>query len=188
MTTEPEPQQPQDPQPPQPSFELRRFLTAIIALAVIITGIVVVSLRHRSSTPGNGSAATTGELHQPVRDGPLEFVVLRVTCGTPNWAQLGRPERGQFCLADVSVTNSGATAHSFDGSDEQALAGNGATYDDDDAAELVANKDDETFLKPIVPGHTVARTLVFDIPKDASIKQLRLRSSSFSPGVSVNVT
>lgn len=129
------------------------------------------------------------KIGQAARDGKFEFVVQKVDCGKTEVGEqfLNKTAQGQFCLVSLSVKNVGDKQQLFDGSSQKAIGASGATYGHDGTAELYANKQNQTFLNQINPGNQVTGLLVFDIPKDATIKTLELHDSPFSGGVKVDV-
>ncbi|AVT31118.1 hypothetical protein C6361_18420 [Plantactinospora sp. BC1] len=126
-------------------------------------------------------------LNQPARDGDLEFQVHSVRCG---FTEVGDPlvsqlAVGQFCLVDLAVRNLGARPVTFQDSLQIAYGPAGQRFGVDTSAGLLANADQVSFLSEINPGNRVTGAVVYDIPPDARIVRLRLRTAATSPGIQV---
>jgi hypothetical protein len=123
----------------------------------------------------------------PVRDGKFEFVVLSQKCGVAKVGNqyIGETAQGQFCLVTMTVKNIGDKSQMFDSSSQKAFNASGQEYSADSGASLYANEGTATFLNEINPGNQVKGTVVFDIPKGASLTKLELHDSPFSGGIGV---
>jgi hypothetical protein len=143
-------------------------------------------------SPGDGGKANgtaAPGLNKPARDGAFEFVVKTITCGK---AQLGsggltKTAQGQFCLVEMTVRNVGTDEQTFHGDLQKASDSSGARYSDDLSAEGLVNKEDVTYYEQVNPGNSLELTLVYDIPKTATITSLELHDSLYSKGVTVDV-
>jgi len=124
----------------------------------------------------------------PVRDGKFEFTVTSVKDGVKSVGDdlLGQEAQGQFVLVKVTVTNIGDEAQMFDGSSQKAFDSEGREFSSDGGAAIYL-KGSESFLNDINPGNSVKATVVYDIPKDATLAELELHDSMFSGGVSVTL-
>lgn len=153
-------------------------LVALLAFLVmrVLGGIGDSGEHHRTTaSTGRSSPAATVHVDQPVQSGPLRFEVHRVRCGVsslgPSTVRV-RPD-GQFCLASLEVANTGRqdTRLSSDGQD--LVDRGGMMFKLPVYAKTVLPH--ETLWNTIKPGKSVSGTLVFDIPRRASPKLLRLR-------------
>lgn len=187
--------------PPKKKGKTKVVLLAVAGVFLLCCGggaIYALASGGGSSSSSDGSTTNAGaapagakhaKLGQAVRDGKFEFVAQKVDCGKTQvgTADFGEKAQGQFCLVSVSVKNISNQPQTFDGGDQKAIGSSGAKYDNSTAAETDANQGNETFLNNINPGNQVTGVLVYDIPKDATIKTLELHDSPFSGGVMVDV-
>jgi hypothetical protein len=198
------------PYPPYPQSPPRRgpdrrqlALIAGVVLAALIAIAVVVSLpSHRGARSGGGQptggavaasgTAPTGApspatgFGVPVTDGGLRFVVAGIDCSKSQLGEglLALHARGQFCLAQVTVSNSGDTSESLDNTAQILWDNRGERHEVDFFARLKLH---ENLWDTIDPGETRTGTLVFDIPRDADARELELHESSHSAGVRIPV-
>jgi len=128
-------------------------------------------------------------LNTPVRDGMFQFTVTQVSCGhdTVSTNVFHRTAHGQFCLVTLTVSNVGDEGRAFAEGFQKAVAADASTYAPDIAAGLIVNGSGAAVFSTLHPGNSVSGTLVFDIPKAASISRLVLHDSPFSNGVTVAV-
>ena len=151
-----------------------------------------------SPTPSPSPSPTTPGIGSAVRDGTFQFVVTSVDCGHN---QVGEPPfkvkaDGQFCLVGITVTNIGQLAavlldsaqyaYTDGGHDDDGVSDN-HRYGTNSGAGVLANRGITVWVNLIQPGKSVSGTLVFDIPRDATITRLELHDSAFSDGVVVTV-
>ncbi|MBS2532882.1 hypothetical protein KGQ20_08855 [Catenulispora sp. NF23] len=85
---QPQPQQPWQPQPWQPQRARRpwllRYQSAVLAGAAVLTGVVVVTMRHQGGGPGNGGTTTPTSIGSPSSPSTSEAVwqgTMRVDAG-----------------------------------------------------------------------------------------------------------
>lgn len=125
----------------------------------------------------------------PVRDGKLEFVVLGVSCGVHQvaWALFTQQADGQFCVVDVSVTNTGTDQVIFPGAGQYVYTADDLRVRSASAANIVANQG-HLDLWFIDGSATITVKLVFDIPAEATLATIELHDSLLSNGVTVAVT
>ncbi|MGW0432556.1 DUF4352 domain-containing protein [Micromonospora sp. NPDC003197] len=126
-------------------------------------------------------------LHQPARDGDLEFVVRDVECGI---GQIGDPfvsqdAVGQFCVVELAVRNLGQQSAVITDSLQRAYGPKGVQFRPDSGAGFLANVDQQGFLSEIDPGNQAIGVIVFDIPPDSRIVRLELHATPTSKGVVV---
>lgn len=131
---------------------------------------------------------TKAGIGDPVRDGKFEFTVTSVKDGVKSVGDdlLGQEAQGQFVLVKVTVKNIGDEAQMFDGSSQKAFDSEGREFSSDGGAAIYL-KGSESFLNDINPGNSVKATVVYDIPKDATLAELELHDSMFSGGVTVTL-
>ena len=160
-----------------------------------VVALVAVSLPGDHPRPGGSPAGPGGTpehaagLGDPVRDGRLTFVVHRVECAVPS---LGRPPRvrvatGQFCLVQVSVTNSHHEPVTFREADQRAVGSDGLEYRPDSAAGALLEQGTGLRTARIAPEARVAGTVVFDLSATGRIERLRWHESPRSAGAEVAV-
>jgi hypothetical protein len=129
-------------------------------------------------------------LNTPVRDGKFEFTVTSVKYGIAQVGDsfLNEKAQGQFAEVAVTVRNIGTEPRTFTGANQTAYGDGNVRYQDDGAAEIYANTDDQTFLNNINPGNSVQGILIFDIPKGAKLTKIELHDSMLSGGVTVQLS
>ncbi|MET0416615.1 MAG: DUF4352 domain-containing protein, partial [Actinoplanes sp.] len=109
-----------------------------------------------------GKNAIAGQMGKAATDGKFQFTVTGMKCGVKQVgpAEFGEKAQGQFCLVDVTVKNTGASAEVFSDMSQQAYDEAGTEYSVDSGAGTWANKDYSTFLESINPGNSVKGKLV----------------------------
>lgn len=172
------------------------LVSAGLLVALFLAGAAAESYRNRdvAATPSATHKAAPAKPKAPgvgdaVRDGKFQFVVARVDCSqtTVGLEHLKRTATGKFCIVSVFVKNIADQPQLFFGSAQRAYDSGGAKYSDDELAGFYANKNTQTFLRKIDPGHQVEGKVVFDIPKAARLVTLELHDSYFSGGVKVTL-
>lgn len=140
-------------------------------------------------TPTPTPAPKLSGLNTPVRDGMFQFTVTAISCGhdTVSTNVFHRSAHGQFCLVTLTVSNVGDEGRAFAEGFQKAVAADASTYTPDIAAGIIVNGSGAAVFSTLHPGNSVSGTLVFDIPKAASIARLVLHDSPFSDGVSVTL-
>jgi hypothetical protein len=131
--------------------------------------------------------ASGPQLGAPVRDGNLEFVVSRVQCG---FAEVGsglvkRTAKGQYCLADVRVSNVKDDSRTLYEPFQKLVDSAGNKHSADISMRLVYR--DQTLWDKVEPGRQVSGTMVFDIPRDVRAESLELHDGIASGGVTVRL-
>ncbi|GAA2333309.1 hypothetical protein GCM10010170_012460 [Dactylosporangium salmoneum] len=110
-------------------------------------------------------------------DGKLRFTVAKFACGTKelgDWPLVRRP-KGQFCLVDLKVENTGgSTGRLWIGN--QKLRDSGGTEYGPDEWSLVYYDKSRPLANDIAPGATVQGTVVYDVPAGLTFTELRVRS------------
>lgn len=127
-------------------------------------------------------------LGDPVQDGKFEFVVRELTCGLDKleWTLFSRQADGQFCIADVSVTNMHDDRAVLPGAGQYVYTTDDVRVRSSSEANFVANHGQlDVWL--IGGGDSLTVKLVFDIPADATIATIELHDSLLSGGVTVTV-
>jgi Domain of unknown function (DUF4352) len=144
----------------------------------------------RPQTEVQGAAPTRPGLGQAVRDGQFEFVVRSVNCGQPTidngW--LHAEAKGQFCVAELTVTNIGTEPRNFGDGLQRATGASGEHYAADTGAGVVANGNGQAVWDVINPGITVTAKIVYDIPAGATITSLELHDGALSRGATVTLS
>jgi hypothetical protein len=143
--------------------------------------------QHAADTEVQGAAPARPGLGQPVRDGQFEFVVRSMNCGQTaldnGW--LHAQAKGQFCVAELTVTNIGTEARNFGDGLQRATGPKGERYAVDTGAGVVANGNGQAIWDVINPGISVTAKIVYDIPLGATITALELHDGALSRGVTV---
>jgi hypothetical protein len=169
----------------QPRPRKRRWYTRkrlLIPLGLLAC-VVLLSDRGQGTAPPR----TGPQLGQPVRDGNLEFVVSQVRCGV---SEVGgglakRTADGQYCLADVQVTNVKNDARTLYEPFQKLVDSAGHKHSADITMRVVFR--DQTLWDTVEPGQRVSGTMVFDIPLDATAQSLELHDGIASGGVTVRL-
>jgi Domain of unknown function (DUF4352) len=140
-------------------------------------------------TPAATRSPSRPGQHAPVQDGKFEFVVGSLSCGHPsvNQSVVSRSAEGQFCLLELTVRNISSQSQSFADTFQKAIGPGGVRYGADTAAGVIVNASGTAVWSVINPGNQVSGTIVFDIPKTASIATVELHDSLLSHGVTVAV-
>lgn len=127
-------------------------------------------------------------LNQPVRDGKLEFVITGVDCSKTKIGDqyLNQTAQGKYCLVAMKVTNISNEPQTFFGSVQTTTDAQGRKFEPDSAAAFYL-KDSKSLFEKINPGNSVTGTVVFDIPKDATLVEMELHDGAFSGGVKVKL-
>lgn len=94
--------------------------------------------------------------------------------------------QGQFFLVHLTIENSGDKAASFSGSFQTITDPAGREHETDGSAPLYL-PDNDTLFTEINPGNTVAGTLVFDLPSDATPELISLQGGLFDETVDVRI-
>ncbi|BCB80957.1 hypothetical protein GCM10022251_60690 [Phytohabitans flavus] len=139
---------------------------------------------YRRITHDRGDTVAVG---QAGRDGAFEFMVSRIDCGV---AQIGdsfvnQTAVGQYCLAELSISNVGKRPATFADALQRAYGPGGVRYAADSAAGILANSEQQLFQNQINPGNRVAGVVVYDIPRDSRITALELHESEHTAGLRV---
>jgi hypothetical protein len=196
------------PSKPRSVTRLIWIAVGVVALFCVIgaaTVLVTQSLLTRPQAsaalpPAGASAAATPApqpapspkppgLNAPVRDGMFRFTVTAISCGhqTVSTSVFNRTAHGQFCLVTLTVSNVGDSGRAFAEGFQKAVTSDASTYTPDIAAGLIVNGSGAAVFSTLHPGNSVSGTLVYDIPRTASIARLELHDSPFSDGVSITV-
>jgi eukaryotic-like serine/threonine-protein kinase len=185
--------------PRRPWYRRKRFLLPLVACVLLLLGALADGAGRDHGPPartagGSGGASSSGSggaaaagLGRPVRDGKLELVVGRFSCGH---ATVGReiPRRtahGQFCLAALRVRNIGRQPWRLPMGSQFLYDRAGRQYRADQQAWIALGR--QSLWEEINPGLVVSGTLVFDLPRDVRPARLVLHDSAFSRGATVTL-
>lgn len=124
-----------------------------------------------------------------VKDGKFAFKVTKVDKGL---SQVGESftvskAQGQYILVHLTVKNIGDEAQLFSDSAQKLVDARGRTFDADSGAAAIGLKDSNAFLNNINPGNSVKGILLFDVPKNLTLRSVELHDSIFSGGVTVSL-
>jgi hypothetical protein len=168
---------------------MRAVLLVAGIFAACCAGGATLALLSSAAFNGTGTfgSAPPG-LNTPVRDGRLEFTVTSVSCGHESVGTLiTRDAQGQFCIVDLSVRNIGTSDQLLLDSAQVAIGTDGAEYDADSQAGVIASNNISTWINLVKPGSTVTGKIVYDLPDGTSISKLELHDSAFSGGTTVTL-
>lgn len=149
-----------------------------------------------TNTPGRTSEAAKPEKPQApglgdvVKDGKFAFKVTKVEKGL---SQVGEgftvsKAQGQYVLIHLTVKNIGDEAQMFTDSAQKLIDTKGRQFDADSGAAALGLDGSNAFLNNINPGNSVKGILLFDVPKNITLKAVELHDSVFSGGVTVAFT
>jgi len=163
------------------------WVVAVIAIAVVS---MTMGGGDSGETAGDGDApeATSAGIGDAVADGKFTFTVSSFDCGAEKLGKgfLAEKAQGQFCVANMSVENTGDEAQLLDAGSMYAYAGD-KKYSADTGVSLSVKEGQSFFLEEINPGNTVTGIVAFDVPLDVVPDQLELHDSPFSGGVMVEL-
>ncbi|MEV0974972.1 DUF4352 domain-containing protein [Microtetraspora glauca] len=147
------------------------------------------------SSRGSGDDAHTRKPALPhlgdvVKDGKFAFKVTKIEKGLSQVGEgfLVSKAQGQYVLIHLTVKNIGDEAQMFTDSAQKLIDAKGRQLDTDSGAAALALKDSNAFLNNINPGNSVQGILLFDVPKNITLKAVELHDSVFSGGVTVALT
>jgi uncharacterized protein DUF4352 len=131
-------------------------------------------------------AAPVAQVRTAAED-TFAFVVGEARCGVPavGPAELTQRAKGEFCLVDVTVKNTGTESDLLDTGAQRAIDGQGRAYPVADDAVVFLNDTTPSLLDEIKPGVGVHGTLAFDVPAGTKLAALVLHRSIGSAGVRV---
>ncbi|MER7007592.1 serine/threonine-protein kinase [Dactylosporangium sp. NPDC000555] len=194
---------PLSPQPPQPAALLsrpprrrsRRAGSGVVAgvglvalLACLLGGLMLAENAGRGgsgaqqqkppSPPSPSRSPSPSPKSSPVAaEGKLRFTLASFSCGAKqlgDWPLVRKP-KGQFCLAELKVENTGdGTGRLWIGN--QKLRDSGGTEYGPDEWSLLYYDRTRPLANDIAPGASVTGTLVFDVPAGLTFTELRVKS------------
>ena len=138
-----------------------------------------------SSSGGDGDSAGIGDA---VADGDFTFNVSDLNCGEKKIGSgpFASEASGEYCIAEVTVENTGNESQLMDGSNQFLYIGDKQYSADSDA--IFADKRAEAFfIEEINPGLSVDGIVVWDVPVGSEPDRLEFHDSLFSGGVEVNL-
>ena len=131
-------------------------------------------------------------IHRPgpsVRDGGLQFDVVEVSraklVGDPKDPGLNVTARGIFVVVTLSIRNIGNAPLTFYDAYQTLVDSTGETFTADMAADIYGNRSIRSTR--MEPGNELLVHISFDVPEDAVPRNLILRQSDSSAGVSVPI-
>ena len=146
-----------------------------------------------SATKGPPPAASPSPLRAtsaPARDGGLQFIVVDVTrrdqAGDPGQPGLSVTAHGVFVVVTLSIRNVSDSPLTFLDRDQTLVDEAGTTFTADMAADIYGNRDVPSTR--IAPGGELLVHICFDVPVDTVPRNLVLRQSDSSPGVTVAIS
>jgi hypothetical protein len=132
-----------------------------------------------SSNPGIG---------EPAADGKFTFVVNGVDCSATEIGSeyMNTTAQGQFCMVDVTISNTGNEAQSFFGDNAKLFNAEGQEFSADSEAAIYL-EDSSSLYEEINPGNTLNSKVIFDVPSGTVPTAIELHDSAFSGGVTVDL-
>jgi hypothetical protein len=179
-----------------------KFLSALIALALLVVAIILGGTAGgggsgtSSSSSGGGVAAnnaggnSTPGIGQPAADGKFRFVVTSIThASKAGDSFLNQHAQGRYTVLHITVTNIGSESQTLDDSAQFVYDASGRKFDADSQADIYGNPGGSggVFFNDINPGNTVHGLLFFDLPKNDRAVKAELHDSMFSGGVTVSL-
>ncbi|MEV6931765.1 DUF4352 domain-containing protein, partial [Dactylosporangium sp. NPDC051485] len=180
------------PAPPRrrPRRAGRAIVTGVALVALLACLLAGLKLAESAGRKGPGEQGAQGAAPPSTKppsptpkpspvavDGKLRFTVAKVDCGTKelgDWPLVRRP-KGQFCLVDLKVENTGgSTGRLWIGN--QKLRDSGGTEYGPDEWSLVYYDKSRPLASDIAPGQAVQGTVVYDVPAGLTFTGLRVRS------------
>lgn len=179
-------------QPPQKNwFSRHKFLTAVLALVVLVGIGMGISGGGSADGQGGSSGANstkTAKIGQPAKDGKFTFTVTKMESGKKTLRgkyNTSVEAQGEFIVVHLTVKNHSKEPQSFSSSVQELISSDGATYKTSLETDLeVLNNSYED----INPGNSVKMKVVFDVPAGTKAKTIELHDSVFSGGVKVALT
>lgn len=165
----------------------------VLALAAFVIAVVVNiaataaldSAVKEIGAGANDPAPVAGKVGASVKDGDFTFVVQSVRCGVKSSGGVAPSKpQGEYCAVNLSVSNHGKEAQTFDASQVEGFIA-GSKYAADSAASAMANPD--TFLNGINPGNSIKAVVFIDVPAGKKLETVELHDSLLSEGTSVSV-
>lgn len=151
------------------------------------TGTTAGEASSDTSDDAGDSAETTG-IGSPAADGKFTFTVNSFECGEDTIGKgfLKAEAKGEYCIAEVTVENTGDESQLMDGS-SQYLYIDDKRYSADSDAIFADKRAEAFFIEEINPGLSVDGIIVWDVPAGSNPDRLELHDSPFSGGVEVNL-
>lgn len=181
-------------------FSQHKVLTVIIII-VVLAGIGAIGNGNKSNKPVSTPQASSNTankavpgINQAANDGKFQFTVASLKCGVaqvvdPDMTSVTSDPQGQYCLMDLTVTNVGTQAQSFEASEQYIYSADNKQYSSDTQATILLQGSGSQFAAypTINPGVSISGTLVYDIPVGQTPATAMLHDSSLSNGVKVNL-
>lgn len=169
------------------SFSSARTQTRVLILA--LATLVAMMTGCASGSGDGGNSGESAQIGSPASDGQFTFTVHSFECGEKTLGKnrfLKAKAKGEFCIAEVTVENTGDKSQLMDGSSQYLYIGDKEYSADSDA--IFADKRAEAFfVEEINPGLSVEGIIVWDVPVGSNPDRLELHDSAFSGGVEVSL-
>ena len=130
----------------------------------------------------------TAGIGDPVSDGQFTFTVHEFNCGETRVGKgfLAEEAQGQFCIAQMTVENTGDQGTTLDAGSQYAFIDT-KKYEAEPGIGTETAQGKSFFLENINPGNSVDGIVVWDVPKGQKPNRLELHDSLFSGGVEIEV-
>jgi hypothetical protein len=134
------------------------------------------------------TSSHTAGIGVPVSDGKFTFTVDKFNCGATSIGSgfLKTKAQGEFCIADMTVKNTGTESQRMDQSSQYLFIGSNKLTCSTDVI-MSSKKAGAFFLSDINPGNSVSGIIVWDVPKGQTPDSIELHDSMFSGGVEVEL-
>jgi hypothetical protein len=128
------------------------------------------------------------KIGEPAADGKFQFVVNGLDCSATELGSqyLGTKAQGQFCIVDLTVSNTGNKPQSFFGDNAKLFNSEKQEFSADSEAAIYL-EDSSSLYEEINPGNTLNSKVVFDVPAGTTPTAIELHDSAFSGGVTVDL-
>jgi len=150
----------------------------ILVAGIVLSGCAPVLNRAEESEQGVADAAV---------DGQFTFVVESFECGESevNSGIFKETADGEFCLLDLTVTNTGDQGRHFLAGIQGLFSYAGGRLTPSNEATVILNA--EAINEEINPGLSISATVVFDIADPDEIEFAHLKDAPLSQGVKVRL-
>ena len=150
----------------------------ILATTLVVSACVPTATGAEESGPGVGD---------PAVDGQFTFVVESFECDQSEIENgiFKQTANGEFCLLDLTVTNTGDQGRHFLAGVQGLFSYGGGRQTPSNEATLILNA--EAINEEVNPGLSISATVVFDIADPDEIEFAHLKDAPLSQGVKVRL-
>ncbi|GAB2574082.1 DUF4352 domain-containing protein [Microlunatus antarcticus] len=158
--------------------------TAIVEPAAVPAAVPTKKATTATTATKKKAVAKAAEMGDSVKAGDWQLKVTDFDCGE---SEVGDDDRtkeaeGEFCLLEISAKNNGDSEGTISGDGQKLSDDDGKTYRSDLEAALYDDPDSNLLADGVDPGDTAKGTIVFDVPKKATITGVTLTGGGGSDG------